>query len=215
MHELGHALGLNHEDRYYNIMGEEWDCVGAYNGQVNFTAGEDACSGTVVMYGLDGGAAREDVGVTHWKYGSADSEGYSSHFRCGVYADDGSLVRAVPGTGAALGYGRSDPIFEVQKGRTIKVELTFENNGYSGSVSPRVSYYLSSDDTIDGSDPVLATPRPTLNRNTPYTRTQDLELPATLASGANYFILVHVDDLNEIAEVNGNNNKTYVRLRIK
>jgi hypothetical protein len=40
-------------------------------------------------------------------------------------------------------------------------------------------------------------------------------VPTGLTSGTEYWILAFVDDLGEISEVNGNNNKTYVRIIIK
>jgi hypothetical protein len=208
LHELGHALGLNHEDRYYNIMGQSWNFLTAYDHKVHFYPGEDACSGVVTMYSRDA-SAREDVSVTHWIYAGTDGT-YSQHERCRIFKADGvTEVSVESGTEA-------NPMFEVSMDQTIQVQLTYENSGYTYALSPHISYYLSDDEQLDldGTDTLLATRRPTLNRNRPFPFRQQMVIPTGLTVGATYRILIFVDDLGEISEANELNNKTFIRIRI-
>lgn len=203
LHELGHALGLLHEANTYNIMGQDWDHINANGNTVHFYAGEDAMNGTVALYGLDS-SSRQDVGVVHWRHTGHSGE-YSTHGRTRIFNLAGSENSRVAGTG-------NDPIYRVTRGHTILLELTFENNGAS-TQTPRVGYYLSTDDDITTGDTLLATRTPTLGRNTVYTTTQQLVVPSSLVSGRTYYLGAIIDYQNTLSEINEDNNATYVGIR--
>jgi hypothetical protein len=204
LHELGHALGLDHEDDTYNVMGDCMTHVNANGDTLAYYPGEDACHGAVHLYTLDS-TDREDVAVTHWKY-QGSWEGYSTHMRTHIKKKDGTTA-TVHDTSPEL-------VFAVSKGHTILLELTFENNGASYQ-EPNVCYYLSDDNQIETTDRPLATRSPGLWRGEVYTTTQELVIPSDLTSGQHYYLGAIVDYDHHISEVRGDNNATYVGIYIK
>ena len=205
LHELGHALGLAHENDEYSQMGESWTHVNRNGDTLHFYPGEDACDGAVFLYGtVDSGY--QDVSVTHWKYLGRDGE-YSTHQRTKVYNSSGVALTIHSGT-------EDDPAYEVTKGTVVKPEFTFENNGRS-TQSPEVGWYLSSNSTISTADTLLGTSTPTLGRNDVYTTSKSVTLPGSLTSGAYYWLGVVVDKDDVISEINEANNATHIRIYVK
>jgi hypothetical protein len=205
LHEIGHLLGLGHEADEYNIMGQDWDHVNANYNRLNFYPGEDACDGVVALYGL-GTNAREDVSVVHWKYSGYSGE-YSTHTRTKVYDS----------TGAALSYvtdSNLEPLYEVEAGQQVLLELTLENSGAS-TQEPLVKFYFSNNSLITTSDTVLDDRHPRIQRNQVYTITHTVTIPSTAESGATYYLGAVVDADNAITEINEQNNATYVGVQIK
>ena len=61
-HELGHALGLQHENRLYNIMGDDFSHTYANGNLLISGRGEDASEGLVRIYGA-AGSVRPDIAI--------------------------------------------------------------------------------------------------------------------------------------------------------
>lgn len=206
LHEMGHALGLAHENDLYNLMGQAWTHVNANNSTVHFYPGEDASNGAVFLYGLDSNH-REDVSVTHWKRLGADGE-YSTHTRTVIYDTAGNPLRVHSGTG-------DDPAYEVSLGQQVDLEFQFENNGAT-TQSPLTGYYLSTgNNNITTLDRLLATSTPTIGRNTTYKTTKRLTIPSDLSHGTTYWLGIIVDKDDTIEEVNETNNATYVGIYVR
>ena len=206
IHELGHALGLDHEDDEYNMMGTSYTHLGCNAGTLIFGPGEDASDGAVFLYGLYS-EDYEDVGVTHWKYLGRDGHGYSTHTRTVVKNSSGTTLAVHAGT-------EDDPCYEVTSGQIVKVEFTLENNG-KHTQSPLVGYYLSSNNNISTHDTLLATRTPTIGRNSVYTTDYTVTLPGTLISGHTYYLGIIMDKDDTISEVREGNNATYVGIYVK
>src|SRR5690606_35054881 len=184
LHELGHALGLLHEDSFYTVMGDAYDPVNVHSGTYHAYVGEDASHGVVQMYGTESGSA-QDVGVSHWKWAGRSGE-YSVHGRCAVR---GAWVSTVDG----------EPVYNVNRGQSYDFEVTFENNGRS-SQTPLAWFVLSTNDFVATSDDLLETRQPSMSRNTPYETTQRLVIPSSLTSGGYYWVGVLVDPNGTLSE---------------
>jgi hypothetical protein len=199
MHELGHALGLKHEDDEYNIMGQDWTHLHAYGTGGTAYPGEDASDGAVNLYGVDPDQG-EDLSVSHWKYRDARN-GYSRHQRTRILdADDLELL----------------PGYRVDAGQEIHVELTLENNGVNDHANVRVAYYLSSNTTLGLGDRLLGRDTFDINRNSVFTPIVSLDLPADLAAGSRHYVLALVDDDDQVDEVFEDNNITFSkRIRVR
>jgi len=209
LHEMGHALGLAHADYTYNIMGEDWTHIHANDEAVIYYAGEDAGNGDVFLYGAEDDRdirTRNDLGVTHWKYGGSDGE-YSVHILTVIYANDGSTVIA------------SDPFqqverFRVRAGSEYQVEFTYENNGVDDIDEVDVAHYISTDNWITSRDRRIRTGTLGLNRNRVYTASHSVTIPADLIVGQTYFIGAIVDYMDHITEHQESNNATYTPILI-
>jgi len=202
MHELGHALGLGHENRTYNIMGEDWTHIHANGGTTKAYPGEDASHGAVFLYGL-WSASPQDVGVVHWRYVGASGE-YSTHARTRLFNTSGAELSRFMDAG--------EPRYWVRPGDTIRLELTYENNGATTQY-PTVEFYLSTNDYISRSDTYLSNTTMTLVRSTVLTTTHTLTLPSWLVPGTNYHVGALIDPTSLIGESNESNNATYIGVR--
>lgn len=205
LHEMGHALGLEHENDVYNIMGRAWTHVNANNGTIHFYPGEDACNGAVFLYGLDN-VHREDVSVTHWKRTGYDGE-YSVHSRTEILNTSNSPLKIHSGT-------EDDPVYEVTLGQQVDFQFQFENSGAT-TQNPLSGFYLSENNNITTSDRLLATRTPSIGRNTTYLTTQRLTIPNDLNRGQTYYLGVIVDKDDTVNEVNEDNNATYIGIYVK
>jgi len=206
IHELGHALGLDHEDDEYNMMGTSYTHLSCNAGSLIFGPGEDASNGAVFLYGLYS-EDFEDVGATHWKYLGRDGNGYSTHTRTVVKSSGGTTLAVHAGT-------EDDPCYEVTSGQTVKVEFTLENNG-KHTQSPLVGYYFSSNNNITTSDTLLTTRTPTIGRNSVYTTDYTVTLPNNLLSGHTYYLGIIMDKNDTLSEVREGNNATYVGIYVR
>lgn len=191
MHEFGHALGLKHEDDEYNIMGQDWTHLHAYDGTGTAYPGEDASDGAVDLYGADPGKG-EDLSVSHWKYRDARN-GYSRHERTRILDQDDVEL----------------PDYRVDAGQEIRVEFTLENNGVNDQAGVRVAYYLSADTAFGAGDQLLRTRTFGVNRNSVFTPITTIDLPSDLAAGVRYYVLAYIDDDHAVAETFENNNVAY------
>ena len=205
LHEFGHALGLYHVNYTYNIMGRDREHIHANAGQVRHYAGEDAGNGAVHLYGATQTIHRNDLGVTHWKYGSAYNE-YSIHIPCRIYNTDGTAVAREDFNGFKR--------YKVKTGHAYKVQFTYENNGYYDKSDINVAYYISTNDNITTNDTQIHTRTMSLNRNKAYTGTRTVTIPSIPMRGTTCYLGVIVDYTDNITEYCETNNATYLPIRI-
>jgi hypothetical protein len=202
-HELGHALGLLHENRFYNIMGQDWTHIHTNAGFGTTYAGEDAASGAVFLYGL-WSSPLNDLSVSHWKRSGASGE-YSTHARTQMFNSTGALLGSYNDAG--------EPRYYVNRGQAVQVEFTYENNG-AATQNPNVGFYISTNDNISTIDRLIATQGYTLGRNTPLTNRTTVTIPWGLTPGK-YYIGAIVDRTNAVSEVYENNNSTYIAIEVR
>lgn len=70
-------MGLKHNNYSYNNYGRRLDARSRERRCPSSYPGEDASKGEVFLFGANS-PARQDLGVSHWKYSKADGE-YSKH----------------------------------------------------------------------------------------------------------------------------------------
>lgn len=201
-HEFGHALGLLHENRFYNIMGQDWTHINTNGGVGKTYSGEDANNGATFLYGLYS-TPLNDLSVSHWKRSGASGE-YSTHARTQVFNSGGALLSSYNDAG--------EPRYYVARGQTVQVEFTYENNG-AATQYPNVGFYLSTNDYITTFDTLLTSAGFTLARNTPYTARNYVTIPSTLTPGK-YYVGALVDRTNTTSETNETNNATYIAIHV-
>ena len=225
LHEMGHALGLLHENRRLNIMGSDMSHLHANDGKIRAYVGEDAGNGEVYLYGMTGNILKDDLSVSHWKFwkkGGTDNE-YSLHILTKMYyVNSGNVVSGdwaeeigVDGLGVRL--------YRVKKGTSYKVQFTYENNGYYDKTGIKVGFYISSNSKITTWDYRFATRTMSLSRDRPYTREFTLTIPSNmvligqtlpLTVGQTYWLGVIVDYTNNIQEFSEDNNAAHIPFEI-
>ena len=205
MHEFGHAMGLSHENGEYNIMGQDWDHIHCNGSTAVAYPGEDAIGAAMSVYGKVAGTW-EDLGVVHWRRTGA-SGAYSTHARTRVLSTGGSELSSFTAGG--------EPVYEVNKGQTVRLELTYENMGKS-TKSAKIGYYVSTNDYISSSDTFLA--EGSINQgvgNVVTTSNTYLKIPSNLQSGTTYWLGAFIDYDNQVSEKFGSNNRTYVAIQVQ
>lgn len=204
IHEFGHALGLDHVNTLYNVMGEDWTYIHVNGGTAHGYFGEDAGNGAVSLYGQIS-SGFEDVSVVHWKHVGANGA-YSDHGRTSLYSSNGGNL-ASENIGAEVAY-------KVTKGQKVRTEFTFENNGRSYQSGISVGYYISTNNYITTWDKRIATRTYSLARDIPYTAQNVVTIPSNLPSGL-YYLGVIVDRTGSIKEVDETNNATYIPIKVQ
>ena len=204
IHELGHALGLAHENDEYNAMGQDWDHIYTNGGYAFGYAGEDAGDGAVDLYGNNG--ATIDLAVVHWRWTGASGQ-YSTHDRTRLFSDTGAVLTSYNDGG--------EPRYNVTPGQRILIELTYENNGSATRNSVPVYYYVSTNDTITTWDQQIGSAAYNLGRNTVYTTRTLLTIPANLARNTKYYLGAIIDPANALAEANEANNAAYIGVHVR
>jgi CARDB len=223
MHEMGHAAGLQHEGDVLNLMGGDYLVV-AQGDSVYPYIGEDAASGLIALYGVST-TALEDVSVSHWRHGDkreiGDGSFFSVHHRTGIFSSDTvELAKTCayhkPNLSGALITACPEPVYQVAKGQTVKLELSYENAGRTKVLQIVANYYLSTDNIIDSQDTLLKSKTLRIKQDSqPATLTTDVTLPSNLNSGKNYWLGCIVDADNALNESVETNNATYVGIAIK
>ena len=202
IHELGHGIGLGHEADEYNIMGQDWNNLSTNGNTARAYFGEDASDGSVFLYG---GGYGQDLGVVHWRYSGA-SGAYSSHSRTRLLN---------PSTGAELPYStvNGERRYNVYRGQTVRIELTFENNGNSYQYQD-VGYYVSTNNYISPSDTLLGTRNLGLSPDNVYTSGYNVTIPSNLNCGSDYWLGAYIDKDYSLSEIQWWNNGSYIPVRI-
>lgn len=203
VHEFAHAMGLLHENRWYSIMGSDWTHIHANGDTARSYLGEDGAEGSVILYGAQAGAM-EDLSLTNFKYLGKDGE-YSTHQPTQMFTSSGSVLSWFTDAGERR--------YRVNKGQSVQLELTGENNGKT-SQTVKIAYYISSNNLISTADRLIATGTVTLSRNQPATFKSNLVIPADLTSGTNYWVGAIVDYDNAVTETISVNNASYLPIRV-
>lgn len=211
IHELAHAAALGHENRWYSILGSDWNHMHVNGSIARSYLGEDGAEGTVALYGTTG-TFSEDLSVSSFTKVGVKGE-YSVHGFNLIKNAAGAALSLVPGTGVTK-EGRTEPRYIVSKGQTIKFDYTAENNGKS-THTPNVAFYLSNNSLITTKDILLGTTSFAVGRNSPTVKTASLVIPTNLASGSDYYIGVIIDYDDKIEENVSSNNATYLPIRIQ
>ncbi|MDO8304139.1 MAG: CARDB domain-containing protein, partial [Sedimentisphaerales bacterium] len=206
VHEMGHALGLNHENRFYNVMGEDWTHVHTDESKTAGYAGSDATQGALFLYGKSAKYGwKEDLAVTHWKYAKKGGE-YSKHTPTVMYLSD-----AVTKANAEELDGFS--LYLVRPGDIYNAEFTYENTGYSGQPNVKVAWFISTNKAISTFDRMIGSTQINLPAGAVWTTTVSLTIPSDLKAGMIYFLGVIVDYQNNIGEFNEANNSTFLQIK--
>jgi hypothetical protein len=206
MHELGHAQGLAHEERVYNVMGDAWRHLHANGREAAAYPGVDAARGSMDTYGRLAPGLNQDLSIAHFKRTSDDGD-YSMHGRTQIFDASGAPLED---------RGAAEPRFVVRPGQTIQVEFGYESLGVP-STTVMVSYHLSNDDSISTSDPVIATRFIGLEDSTPVDAASTrvtFSLPTWLVPGGWYWIGAFIDPWNVTSEINEANNATYIGIEV-
>jgi hypothetical protein len=215
LHELGHGMGLNHENRIYNIMGSDWDHVAVNGDMLVSNLGEDATAGLIRLYGAHP-SARPDFGVSSWKYLFTDGE-YSTHQRTVIYRADGGIAENFVEGSTPLARDPGQTVYLVSPGETIQHEFTYENNS-STPLRTEVSTFFSTNSTITTMDRRIDITSPLiidLTPDGPDTRTFTVRIPTDAPGGTRRYIGVIIDPTDSVAEGIELNNATYIPIQIR
>jgi len=208
LHEVGHTVGLAHENRYYNIMGSDYTHVHTTGeNALRSYLGEDAVNGLISLYG---GSNREDLSVAAWRHIGASGE-YSTHGRTRLFNSGGALLSASNATPSCT-RSQCELRYNVAIGETIQYEMTLENNGRNRQ-SVVLGYYISTNATITTTDTLIGTDTVTVTRDTPDTVRKTITLPNNLAPNTNYYLGVIIDNNDSVAEWTEENNTSYMHIR--
>jgi len=204
IHEFGHAMGLNHVNTEYNVMGADFEHMWANGSTVRGYLGEDAADGAVALYGL-WSANWQDVAVSHWRYSNASGE-YSRHVKTAVYNTSDVQLPTVMVNGE-VGY-------KVKRGQFVRVDFTYENNG-KNTQAVNTGWYISTNDLISTSDRLVATNTGmSLGRGDVMTYRRQFRIPFNLTVNRNYWIGTIVDKDNTVTDAVRSNNATYIPIRV-
>lgn len=198
IHELGHGGPLNHVNSEYNVMGSDFEHMHANGSTVNAYVGEDTSDGLVLLYGA---RSWNDVAVTHWKYSGASGE-YSDHTR--------TVMRTSGGGGLATRTIDGETGYRVNRGQSVQVEFTYENNGSSTRNGLVTGYYVSTNNLITTLDRRIGGATWNLARDNVLTTSVTVTIPNDLTSNRAYWVGVVIDENNAVSESVESNNATYI-----
>ncbi|WP_444996066.1 PKD domain-containing protein [Aliikangiella sp. IMCC44359] len=208
LHEVGHTVGLAHENRYYNIMGTDYTHVHTTGeNSLRSYLGEDSVNGLVSLYG---GSNREDLSVAAWRHIGSSSE-YSTHGRTRLFNSSGGVLSSSKAV-ASCNNSQCEMRYNVDLGQPIQYEMTLENNGRN-SQTVKLGYYISTNAAITSSDTLIGTSTVTVTRNTPDTVKKNVTIPSNLNPNTNYYLGVIIDNDNSVTEWTEANNSSYIHIR--
>ncbi len=203
LHEVGHGLILNHENRWYNIMGTDFQHLHVNGSNARAYLGADASAAAVFLYGARN-PIRRDLGVVHWRYDSASGE-YSAHRKTRLFNTSGNVLASFNDGGETR--------FRVNRGQQVRAEFTYENMGAQSQNNVQVGYYISTNDLITTADRRIGGASLSISAGGHFTSQVTLTIPSNLDANRNYWLGVIVDENNAIAEVVEWNNATYLPIR--
>ncbi len=165
MHELGHVLGLSHENKYYGIMGADWKHA-SVNGDIYTPyAGADGKGGEMALYPLSNktDATASDWAISHYVYSAAatGTSEYANAVRSSVYDSLTGIVLSTKQldeksgkVGPSLGITTS--IYQVFPGQYVDAEFTLEAITAANGSTVDLNTYYSVDDEIQVTDEQLS-----------------------------------------------------------
>ena len=124
-----------------------------------------------------------------------------------------TVLRTSGGGALASFTSGGETVYRVNRGQTIRVELTYENNGKTTRTED-VGWYVSTNPLITTADRLVRTSNMTLGRNTVYTTWHYVTIPSNLTRGANYWVGAIVDRNGSLGEMTEANNASYLPIRI-
>ena len=125
LHEVGHTVGLAHENRYYNIMGTDYTHLHTTgDNSLRSYMGEDAVNGLISLYGSD---TRQDLSVSAWRHVGSSGQ-YSSHGRTRLLSSSGSVLSSTK-VESSCTRDYCEMRHNVALGQQIQYEMTLENSG--------------------------------------------------------------------------------------
>lgn len=208
IHEIGHTLGLAHENRYYNIMGNDYTFLNT-TGETSLRSylGEDATNGLIALYGS---STRQDLSTSAWRYDGTSGQ-YSTHRHNRLFNSSGTALSSTK-VESSCTRTYCEMRHDVDLGQQIQYEMTLENNG-SSSQSVQLGYYISTNATITSTDTLIGTDNVTVTRNTPDTLKRNVMIPANLQPNTDYYIGVIIDNAGSVSEWDETNNTSYIHIR--
>jgi len=208
LHEVGHTVGLAHENRYYNIMGTDYTHLHTTgNNGLKSYMGEDAVNGLISLYG---GSNREDLSVAAWRH-IGSSGAYSSHGRTRLFNSNGTELTSSKAVSSCTNT-QCEMRYNVDIGQQLQYEMTLENNGRN-SHSVTLGYYISTNASITNTDTLIGTDNVSVSRNTPDTVKKNVTIPNNLSPNTNYYLGVIIDNGNAVSEWSESNNSSYIHIR--
>lgn len=212
MHEFGHAMGLEHENSIYNIMGTDFEYMTTNGTSYSVRLGEDGTAGLKKNY--TSATGYEDLAVSHWMYSDADCYTYSVGWElktvCSAYSDH-MRTRMFDSRGAELAvtWSADEPTYWTSKSTRIKVEVTVENNGSSSQTS-NLKMLICPTSTVSSSCTTLTTTSVTETPDAPNLRSQWITMPSTVKIGETWYIGAWIDSSKSLTETDETNNFTYL-----
>lgn len=208
LHEVGHTVGLAHENRYYNIMGTDYTHLHTTGeNSLRSYMGEDAVNGLISLYGSN---TRQDLSVAAWRRVGSSGQ-YSSHGRTRLLSSSGSVLNSSK-VESSCTRDYCEMRHNVALGQQIQYEMTLENNG-SHSQTVQLGYYISTNASITNQDTLIGTDMVTVTRNTPDTVIKNVTIPANLQPDTNYYLGVIIDNGGAVNEWTEANNSSYTHIR--
>lgn len=206
LHEIGHAVGMGHENRYYNIMGTDYQFIHVNGDRVGSYYGEDGSYGLRRQYGRKN---RVDLSVVNYKYWKK-SKAYSNHHHTKLYSNGSELSGR--NTTSECPRKMCETTYNARAGQEVEFEVTAENLG-SDKASSKISYYISTNNAIASTDTLLATDNISLEMKRPETIKKKLTLPENLTAGK-YWLGAVIDPDGTLKEAREDNNATYTAIQI-
>ncbi|MBQ4848287.1 PKD domain-containing protein [Pseudoalteromonas sp. MMG005] len=208
IHEIGHTLGLAHENRYYNIMGTDYTHVHTSGeNSLRSYVGEDAANGLITLYGS---STRQDVSVSAWRRTGSSGE-YSSHGRNRLLDSNGTELSSTK-VESSCTRDYCEMRHNVDLGQQVQMELTLENSG-SHAQNVQLGYYISTNATITNTDTLITTDTVSVSRRVPDEVKKSIVIPNNLQPNTNYYLGVIIDNANQVSEWDEQNNTSYIHIR--